>query len=44
LKPGATKAIDRIPGTLREEGIMHGYDLLGQEQTALNPVTGAEAL
>ena len=44
LKPGATNAIDRIPGTLREEGILHGYDLLGQEQTALDPVTGAEAL
>lgn len=44
LKPGATNAIDRIPGTLREEGIMHGYDLLGQDQTALDPVTGAEAL
>jgi hypothetical protein len=43
LKPGANAAIDRIPGTLREEGIAHGYDLLGQDQTALDPVTGAEA-
>ncbi len=44
LKPGANQAIDRIPGTLREEGIAHGYDLLGQDQTALDPVTGAAAL
>jgi hypothetical protein len=44
LKPNARTAIDRLPGTLREEGIAHGYDLLGQEQTALDPVTGAEAL
>jgi len=44
LKPEANAAIDRIPGTLREEGIAHGYDLLGQDQTALDPVTGAEAL
>lgn len=44
LKPNASIAIDRLPGTLREEGIAHGYDLLGQEQTALDPVTGAEAL
>lgn len=44
LKPGANAAIDRMPGTLREEGIPHGYDLLGQDQTALDPVTGADAL
>ncbi len=44
LKPGASLAIDRLPGTLREEGIAHGYDLLGQDQTALDPVTGADVL
>lgn len=44
FKPAATNAIDRIPGTLREEGILHGYDVLGQDQTALDPQTGAEPL
>ena len=44
LKPAASEAIDRIPGTLREEGIPHGYDLLADDQTALHPETGANAL
>jgi hypothetical protein len=44
LKPDAQTAIDRLPGTLREEQIAHAYDLLGQDQTALDPVTGASTL
>ena len=44
LKPDAQTAIDRLPGTLREEKIAHAYDLLGQDQTALDPVSGASTL
>ena len=44
LKPAAVEAADLLPGTLREEQIPHGYDLLGQDQTALDPDRGAAAL
>jgi len=41
LKPAAEEAADLLPETLREEQIPHGYDLLGQDQTALDPDRGA---
>ncbi|MFM7055998.1 MAG: hypothetical protein ACKO2P_03645 [Planctomycetota bacterium] len=41
LKPAAVEAADLLPGTLREEQIPHGYDLLGQNQTALDAERGA---
>jgi len=41
LKPAAVEAADLLPETLREEQIPHGYDLLGQDQTALDPERGA---
>jgi cell division protein FtsB len=44
LKPDAANATDLIPETLRNERIPHGYDLLGQDQTALDPERGAAAL
>jgi len=44
LKPAAEEAADLLPGTLREEQIPHGYDLLGQDQTALDPDRGAAGL
>ncbi|MEY3172178.1 MAG: hypothetical protein RLZZ436_91 [Planctomycetota bacterium] len=44
LKPAAVEAADLLPGTLREEQIPHGYDLLGQDQTALDPERGAVGL
>ena len=43
LKPAADSAMDELPGTLREEGIAHGFDLIAQEQSGLDPVTGAES-
>lgn len=44
LKPAATEAADMLPEMLRRENIPHGYDLLGQDQTAIDPEQGAAAL
>ena len=44
LKPAATEASELLPEMLRRENIPHGYDLLGQDQTALDPEQGAAAL
>jgi len=44
LKPDSRDAIDRLPGTLREEQIPHAFDVIAQDQTALDPTTGAAAL
>lgn len=44
LKPAATEATEVLPETLRRENIPHGYDLLGQDQTALDAEQGAAAL
>lgn len=44
IKPAANTAIDLLTGTLREEGISHAFDLLGPDQTAIDPQTGAAVL
>ncbi len=44
IKPAANMAIDLLTGTLREEGISHAFDLLGPDQTAIDPQTGAAVL
>ncbi len=41
LKPAAHEAADLLPETLSREQIPHGYDLLGQDQTALDSERGA---